>query len=262
MATVDGRLGRSWRGIHALLAVWVLGFAPHVAAVEIVVCAAASLSDAFREIGKAFEAAHPGVTIAFNFAASDVLATQIAKGAPADVFASADEEAMNRAERDRVMRSATRRNFVSNRLVLIVPAKAGPIESLRDLAEPAFKGIALGSPQTVPAGRYARRALEQANLWTRLSERFVFATNVRQALEYVARGETEAGFVYVTDAAVMPNKVRIAFEVPTPTAIRYPIAVTAASREPALAQSFVEFLSKPPMQQVLVRYGFGLPAQP
>jgi molybdate transport system substrate-binding protein len=262
MTGVNCGRGRRWRGLRALLALCVLACAPQVVAVEIVVCAAASLTDAFREIGKAFEAAHPGATVAFSFAASDVLATQIAKGAPADVFASADEEAMNRAERDRVLRSATRRNFVSNRLALIVPAKAAPIEKLRELEGPEFSSIAIGSPKTVPAGRYARQALEQANLWTRLSERFVFASNVRQALEYVARGETEAGFVYVTDAALMRDKVSIAFEVPTPTAIRYPIAVTAASREPALAQSFIEFLATPPMQQVLVRYGFGLPAQP
>jgi molybdate transport system substrate-binding protein len=247
---------------RSVLAAAALAFTAAAAAGEILVSAAASLTDAFREIGKAFEAADAGHAVVFNFAASDILLTQIAKGAPADVVASADEATMDRADRGRLLLAGTRRDFASNRLALIVPAKGTPLARLDDVASAAVTRIALGSPQTVPAGRYAKEALEQARLWPRVAGRLVFAANVRQALDYVARGEAEAGFVYVTDAAILRDRVRIVAEVATPTPIRYPVAVVAGSREPAQARRFVDFLATPAAQQVLARHGFGPPAPP
>ncbi len=221
--------------------------------------AAASLTNAFRDLGKTFEATHPGARVTFNFAASDVLVTQIAKGAPADVFASADQEAMNRGEAAGAMLPGTRRDFAANALVLVVPAAATPPAALADLVHERFRKVALGSPQTVPAGRYAKEALAAAKLSAPLESRLVFAQNVRQVLDYVARSEVEAGFVYATDAAIMPDKVKVAFDVPTPTPVRYPIAVVKDSKHPDLARAFVALAASDAGQAVLRRYGFRAP---
>ncbi|MEO8753251.1 MAG: molybdate ABC transporter substrate-binding protein [Casimicrobiaceae bacterium] len=238
----------------------LVAFATTVAsAQELVVSAAASLTDAFRVIGKDFEAAHPGVTVLFNFASSDVLVTQIAKGAPADVFASADQEAMNRGVIADAIVTATRRAFAANQLVLAVARSAQAPATLADLSAPRFRRIALGSLQTVPAGRYAKEALERAGLWTALEARFVFAQNVRQVLDYVAREEAEAGFVYATDAAIMADKVKVAFDVATATPVRYPIAVVKDSKRAPLAEAFVLYVVGGAAQQVLRRYGFRAP---
>jgi molybdate transport system substrate-binding protein len=233
--------------------------APATAAQQIIVSAAASLTNAFRDIGSAFESANPGVTVAFNFAASDILATQIQKGARPDVFASADEEAMNRGLKAGVIVAATRRDFAANALVLVVAPGTKTPTMLTDLTDARFRRIALGSPQTVPAGRYAKAALEAAKLWTKLEPRFVFAQNVRQVLDYVARAEADAGFVYATDAATTPGKVRVAFDVATPTSVRYPIAVVKDSRNEKIAQAFVAYVASDAGQNILKRYGFRAP---
>jgi molybdate transport system substrate-binding protein len=226
---------------------------------ELVVSAAASLTNAFREIGKAFEADNPGTAVTFNFAASDILLAQIAKGAPADVFAAADEEAMNRADRDQLLRPGTRRDFAVNQLVLIVPAAAAPVSGLPALASERFRRIAMGSPQTVPAGRYAKEALEGAKLWTALSPKLVYTQNVRQALDYVAREEADAGFVYATDAAIMPDTVKVAFSALTAKPVRYPIAAVNGTKHPLPATAFVAYVAGAPGQRVLARYGFRAP---
>jgi molybdate transport system substrate-binding protein len=131
--------------------------------------------------------------------------------------------------------------------------------SLADLAAPSFARIALGQPAAVPAGRYARGALEAAGLWAAIEPKVIGAQTVRQALDYVARGEVDAGFVYATDAALMPGKVRVALTVPTAQPIAYPAAVVAASPNAALAQRFVEHLTGAAAQAVLARFGFGKP---
>lgn len=237
-----------------------LAIATHAAmAQELLVSAAASLTHAFRDVGKAFEAQHPGVTVAFNFASSDVLVTQIARGAPADAFAAADQEAMNRGEAARAILAATRRDFAANALVLVVPARGTPPAALAGLVDDRFRKIALGSPQTVPAGRYAKEALDAAGLWAPLEPRLVFAQNVRQALDYVARREAEAGFVYATDAALMPDKVKVALDVPTATPVRYPIAVVKGTKHAELAKAFVTFVASDAGQQILRKHGFRAP---
>ena len=153
----------------------------------------------------------------------------------------------------------TRRDFAANVLVVIVPRPSAAVESLAMLAQPRFKRIAVGSPQTVPAGRYAKEALERVNLWGTLEPRLVFTQNVRQALDYVAREEADAGFVYATDASILSEKVKVAFEVTTVTPVRYPIAVVKDSRQPALAAAFVAFVASASGQQTLARHGFRTP---
>ena len=155
----------------------------------------------------------------------DALLAQIAKGAPVDVFASADQEAMDRADRQQLLAAGSRRNFVGNALVLIVPSDSTlGLKAAADLGRPAVKRVAIGNPASVPVGRYTKGALEAAKLWATVEPKAVLAQSVRQALDYVARGEVEAGLVYATDAALMKDKVRVVASVPTTTAITYPIA--------------------------------------
>lgn len=251
--------------IFPRLNVWLiavcLGCLSFVAsAADLTVSAAASLTNAFKEIGQAYEAQHPGVRINLNFGASGALLQQMAKGAPVDVFASADEETMDKAQQQSLVAVGTRQDFARNSLALIVPADGKlALKSLSDLGQAAVQRVAVGNPASVPVGRYTKHALEAANLWSMVEGKMVGASTVRQALDYVARGEVEAGFVYSTDAAVMKDKVRIAFEVPLDMAIRYLVAVTGASANAEEAARFVAYVLSPAGQQVLGRFGFKKP---
>ncbi|MFT7772959.1 molybdate ABC transporter substrate-binding protein [Roseateles sp.] len=227
---------------------------------QLTVSAAASLTDAFKEIAPRFEAAKPGATLRFNFAASGVLLQQIAQGAPVDVFVSADQETMNRGADQKLVAADTRRDFAANSLVLITPAQGTPaVAALADLGRAEVKRIAVGKVASVPVGRYTQQALESAQLWAALSPKFVFADNVRQVLDYVSRGEVEAGFVYRTDAQLLKDKVRIAMTVGGHAPVTYPAAVVADSKQAALARDFVAFLGSAEAQAILAKYGFGKP---
>jgi len=243
-----------------LLTLALLPLAPAFAAEELTVSAAASLSNAFGDIAKAFEAKHPGDKVILNFAASDALLKQIEQGAPADVFASADEITMDRAASAERIDVSTRTDFAGNSLVLIVPN--GPTQAPQNLSAlqaESFKHIAIGNPASVPAGRYAQAALTEQSLWQPLQVKLVLAQNVRQALDYVARSEADAGFVYATDAATQSEKVHVVLTVPTTTAISYPVAMVSASSHAALAREFIATLKSAEAQAILKRYGFGLP---
>ena len=226
---------------------------------ELVISAAASLTNALRDLAPLFEAANPGTRLQFNFGASNALLQQIAKGAPVDVFVSADQETMDLAQTQGLVRAAQRRNVVSNRLVVVVPSGSTRTpRALSDLAQPGVQRIAIGLP-AVPVGRYTRGVLETAGLWAAIEPKVIGAQNVRQALDYVARAEVDAGFVYATDAALMPGKVKVALTVANTTPILYPAAPVAASPNAAEAQRFVAFLVSPAAQAGLAKFGFGRP---
>jgi len=226
-------------------------------AADLVVSAAASLTNAFQEVAHDFEVQHPETKVVLNFAASDVLLQQIIKGAPADVFASADQEAMNKAETEKAVQANSRKNFASNQIVLIVPADSQlVIRQLKDLTLPVVKRIAYGDPASVPVGRYTKAALEHENLWDAVAAKGIPAQNVRQSLDYVARGEVDAGFVFSTDAAIMPGKVKIAIRVPSTTPVTYPIAITTETKQAAVAAQFVSYVLSAKGQATLARYGF------
>ncbi|MFT4190026.1 MAG: molybdate ABC transporter substrate-binding protein [Comamonas sp.] len=235
---------------------------------QITVSAAASLTNAFKDIAPLFEASRPGVTVRLNFAASGTLLQQMSQGAPVDVFASADQATMDRAAAQKLIDPATRRDFVTNSLVLIEPAQDGAgIQALADLQKPGVQKIAVGKTATVPAGRYTQEALESAGLWTALAPKYVQADSVRQVLDYVSRGEVEAGFVYKTDALTAGDKVRIVLTTSGHTPVSYPIAATANTANTAntdsaqrqLAQAFIDFLGGSQARPVLARYGFSQP---
>jgi molybdate transport system substrate-binding protein len=229
---------------------------------ELVVSAAASLTNAFRAVATAFEKTHPNTNVVLNFGASDALLQQILNGAPADVFASADEIAMDKAVEAKAVAPATRHDFATNSLVMIVPSDSKlKVPSVRDaIGLPQVKRIALGDPASVPVGRYTKAALEHEGTWNAVNAKAVLANNVRQALDYVARGEVEAGFVYSTDAALMPEKVKIAAVVPTEKPVAYPLALVKRSTHAADAEAFARFVLSPAGQAILTRYGFKPPA--
>ena len=144
--------------------------------------------------------------------------------------------------------------------MLITPADSTlGLKAPADLARPEVQKIAVGNPASVPVGRYTRGALEALKLWPVVEPKAVMAQSVRQALDYVARGEVEAGFVYATDAAIMRDKVKVAATVPTETPVTYPAAAVAGSAQPEVARKFLDFLATPSAQAVLARYGFGKP---
>jgi molybdate transport system substrate-binding protein len=227
---------------------------------EVTISAASSLTNALRELAPVFEATRRGARVRLNVAASGALLAQIARGAPVDVFISADQQTMDQAQAQGLVRPAQRRDVVSNTLVVVVPAASSRLpKTLADLAQPGYPRIAIGLPASVPVGRYARGVLEAANLWAAIEPRMIGAQNVRQALDYVARGEVDAGFVYATDAAAMPDRVKVAFTVPTARPIRYPAATLVAAPNAAEGQAFVDFLLTPAAQAVFARHGFGQP---
>jgi molybdate transport system substrate-binding protein len=229
-------------------------------AADLVISAAASLTNALRDVAPLFEAANPGTRLQFNFGASGALLQQMAKGAPVDVFASADQETMDQAQAQGLVQAAQRRNFASNALVVVVPiASANTPRAVADLTQSAFPRIAIGLPASVPVGRYTKGVLEAAGMWAAIEPKMIGAQNVRQALDYVARAEVDAAFVYATDAALMTDKIKVAFVVRTKTPIVYPVAPLAASPNAVLAQRLVEFLGAPQAQGVLAKFGFGKP---
>jgi molybdate transport system substrate-binding protein len=229
---------------------------------EVTLSAAVSMKDAVQELGREFMPAQPGVTLRYNFGASGALQKQIEAGAPVDLFIAAAQRQMDALERQGLIVSATRRVFASNVLCVITPA-----DSRIDLAKPAdlldarISKIVVGNPRIVPAGQYAEESLRALGLWDRLRPRLVFAENVRQALDYVARGEVDAGLVYTTDAVSRGRQVKQAFRPGADTygPVLYPVAVVTAAAQPALAQAFLDLLVRREGQAVLARHGF-LPA--
>lgn len=229
-------------------------------ATDITVSAAASLTNAFKDIAQAYEKEHTGDKVQLNFAASDALVAQIAKGAPVDVFASADQEAMDKADGLKLLQAGTRQNFVSNSVVLIVPANSAlGLKQLADVQQAAVKRITLGNPASVPIGRYAKQALEQARLWAAVEPKAIYGSSVRQSLDYVARGEVDAGFVYATDAAIQKDKVQVVVTVPTETPVLYPIAAIGSGPQREAGRQFIAYVMTPASQAILAKYGFGRP---
>jgi molybdate transport system substrate-binding protein len=223
---------------------------------SITVSAAASLKEAFNDLKAQFEKTHPEHQVSLNFAASGSLLQQISHGAPVDVFASADLTTMQQAKAKNLLLGESQ-YFAKNTLVAIVPSSTTlTANTLQDLVNPTMKRIAIGNPSSVPAGRYAIDALKKSHVDTTISDKVVFTQNVRQALEYVANANVDLGFVYKTDASIMADRVKVAFEVPLDAPVHYPIAIIKDSKAPTVAQQFIEFVLSPEGQAVLAKYGF------
>jgi molybdate transport system substrate-binding protein len=226
------------------------------------VYAAASLTDAFTEMGTSFEASHPGVTVAFNFGGSQNLRTQIEQGAAADVFASANAKEMDTLVAQKLIAPEAPKIFLTNQLVVILP-KDNPagVTSLEDLAKPGLKLVL--AAEEVPAGRYTRQVLDQLN--ARLGADYknkVLANvvsnenNIRQAVTKVQLGEADASIVYVSDAVAAPELQRIAIPADVNVIAQYPIAVLKGSANSELANEFITYVLSAAGQATLQKWGF------
>jgi molybdate transport system substrate-binding protein len=223
---------------------------------SITVFAAASTREVMEHLAADFEK-ETGVAVTLNFGPSSGLARQIEHGANADLFLSADESWADYLANKKLV--AERRDLLTNKLVIIVPAENSPtIKTLADLTQPEIHRIALAGP-AVPAGTYARKALETSGLWEQLKNRVVEGSDVRAALAYVTRGEAEAGLVYATDAAGN-SKVRVALEVDPKLhdPIRYPLVLLKQDSPHASARRFYDYLTTPHAAQAFTDAGFGM----
>ena len=221
------------------------------------VSAAASLQDVMRDVA----AHYRRDTLLFNFAGSDLLARQIMIGAPADVFISADEARMDAVEKAGLVEPRTRRDLVSNSLVIAVPSDSAlKIRSPRDLTAAAVKRIAVGQPDSVPAGIYAKQYLKNAGVWDQVLPKIVPVGNVRAALAAVASGDVDAAIIYKTDALTVTS-VRVAYEVPRKEGpkILYPAAVISNSNDKAAAKRLLDYLTSDAGRAIFKRHGFVLP---
>jgi molybdate transport system substrate-binding protein len=224
---------------------------------DVTVFAAASLADSLKEIAAAYEK-RSGDRIVFNFAASSLLARQIQKGAPADIFFSADEVRMDGLEKEGLIDANTRRSRLGNTLVVVVPSDGGPpLSNPRELAEARVKRIAIADPEVVPAGVYARLWLEKIQLWPVIQPKVVPTENVRAALAAVESGNVEAGIVYKTDAAIS-RRVKVVYEVPAKDGpdISYPVAIVKESKQPAAAKRLLVYLESVEAGNIFRNYGF------
>ncbi len=223
----------------------------HPRSVNLIVSAASSLEVVMGEVAEKYSAAH----IDLNLGSSGALAQQIARGAPSDIFFSASSKNMDDLADQGLILGDTRRDVLRNDIVLI--AAGVPVGSFDALAEPDVKVVAIGDPDSVPAGEYGRQTLISLHLWDRVQPKLVLAKDVRQVLTYVATGNADAGMVYATDARTAPQ-VRVVAVAPPQThgPILYSVAVLKSSREAAAARAFAAFLSGPEAKTVFEARGF------
>jgi len=225
-------------------------------AAEVNVYAAASLTDVLKEIAANYEK-QSSDKIVFNFGASSLLARQIVEHAPANIFLSADEAKMDDLQKAGMIDTETRRDLLSNSLVIVVPSDSKlAIDSPEQLVDKTQK-IAIADPRAVPAGIYTKEYLSKIGLWEKLGPKMVPTENVRAALAAVESGNVDAGFVYKTDANIS-KKVKIAFSVPIekgPT-IRYPVAIVKGEKNNAAVEGFLHYLESEKARKLFEHYGF------
>lgn len=227
----------------------------------ITVSAAASLTEALNDIEQKYESENPNIDLKMNYAASGNLRQQIEGGAPIDVFASAAQDQMDMLASKGFVYNDTRKDFVGNDLVMIVPkGNILNLNSTKDLVKPEVKRISLGDPATTPAGRYAQETLMQEGTWDGMSNKIVKAESVKQALVYVERNEVDAGFVFKTDAtSAQPDTVQIITTVPTITPVTYPIAVVKTTTHEEESKKYISYVTGDEGRAIMEKYGFSTP---
>ncbi|HWI62040.1 MAG TPA: molybdate ABC transporter substrate-binding protein [Symbiobacteriaceae bacterium] len=233
------------------------GCAPKPESAEIIVSAAASMTDALKEVQPGFEAANPTVKLKFNFGSSGALQQQIEQGAPADLFISAAAGPMDALVKKGLVESPV---TVATNKVVLIRSKSGEavVKAWADLRSDAVKRVALANPQHVPAGQYGKAVLETLGIWAAIEKRLILGEDVRQVLNYVESGEVQAGIVYSTDAA-SSQKVTVVAVAPAGShaPVVYPMAVLKGSKQQAAAKAFADYLRSEQGKQVLTKYGFG-----
>lgn len=224
----------------------------------ITISAAASLHDVLSDIRTEFNKEHPNIEITFNFGGSGTLQQQIINGAPIDLFLLADEEKADKLAQKGLVKKESAKNLLGNKLVLITPKglESAP-KNLDDLLHNDIKKVAIGTPEIVPAGKYAQQSLEHYGLWSKLENKLIQTKDVRQVLTYVENGNVEAGFVYVTDAT-QSNKINISVEVPptSHTPITYSIGILNSSKQMKETSTFYDFLISDIAKELFEKHRF------
>ncbi|MFU1797540.1 molybdate ABC transporter substrate-binding protein [Paenibacillus azoreducens] len=229
--------------------------------VGLTISAAASMTDALNEIKQTYETEHPNIELSFNFGGSGALQKQIEQGAPADLFLSAAVKNMKPLVEQKLIEEGKEKTLLKNELVAIVPADTqASIAAMDDLNKAEVKKVAIGIPESVPAGNYAKEALTNSKLWEPLQPKMVQAKDVRQVLQYVETGNADAGFVYKTDA-LTSSKAKIAFTVDPASysPVEYPIGIVKATKHAQEAEDFYNYLQSKASLDVFIKYGFSVP---
>ncbi len=228
------------------------------APVELNVSAASSLTDALKAINKVYTEENDYVTIVANFASSGTLQKQIEQGAPADVFISAGTKQIQALQDGGLIISETRQNLLTNKVVLIIPKNSTlQITDFNGLVSDSVQKIAIGDPDSVPAGDYGKQALQQLGIWDQVQSKLILCTDVRQVLTYVDGGNVDAGIVYATDAAISTS-VKVVADAPAEinSKIIYPLAVIKASKNTQAAKDYIAFLLGDEAKAIFEQYGF------
>jgi molybdate transport system substrate-binding protein len=226
--------------------------------VGLTISAAASLKDAMDVIQKTYQEEHPEITLQFNFGGSGSLQQQISQGAPVDLFFSAAEDKFDLLVEEGNIAKKDRVDLLGNELVLVVPKKEQPsITGFQDLAKEDVDKISIGTPESVPAGKYGKESLEKMDLWKDVESKVVYAKDVRQVLSYVETGNVAAGIVYKTDALVSDKVNIVATADPaTHTPIIYPVGIIKDSKNFEAAKEFYSYLQSDDALKVFEKYGF------
>lgn len=224
---------------------------------EILVSAAASLNDSLTEIRALYNQQNPQVKVTLNFGGSGTLQQQIEQGAPADVFISAGKAQFEALIEKKLLIEESSINLVGNELVLITQKDNNDLQSVQDLSKPSVKQIGIGTPESVPAGKYAQESLTALKLWDSLNPKFIQAKDVTQVLNYVETGNVEAGIVYQSDAQTS-TQVKVVEVLPSSShePILYPAGIVTATKNQEAAQEFLTFLQSSEAQDIFVKYGF------
>ncbi len=226
--------------------------------VEIMVSAAASLTDALTDMKTSFEQQHENIIVTFNFGSSGKLVQQIEQGAPSDLFLSASSKDMNTLDEGALLVEETRINFATNELVLITNKdESFTVDSFEDIDPSTIAHFAIGEPESVPVGRYTKEVLENIGSWESLQDKMVLGSDVRQVLTHVAMGNADLGVVYSSDAKIS-DKVKV---LATASAewhgpIVYPGAVVSETKHPEEAKAFLAYLTGDEGKEILKKYGF------
>lgn len=225
--------------------------------ITLTISAAISLKAPLQAIGDSYERSHPDQRVVCNFGASGTLQRQIEQGAPVDIFISAGEAQMDALEKGDLLVPGSRRDLLANQLVLIVPARQEGVKDFADLTKKTVKSIAVGDPQVVPAGAYAKETLQHLNLLPKILNKLVYAQDVRQVLAYVETGNADAGLVYVTDARIS-KAVRVVATAPDDShlPILYPIALLKGSKSPQAARALLDVIESAASSTEFEKYGF------
>ncbi len=226
--------------------------------VELLVSAAASLSDVAKDLTELYKKEKPNVDIKFSFGSSGALETQIEEGAPADIFISAALKQMNSLQEKGLLLQGSKKDLLVNKVVLISPKDTKiKLSKFQDAASDSVSRIALGEPQSVPAGQYAQEVFTTLGIWDKVKGKGVFGSDVRQVLTWVENGDVDCGVVYQTDA-IASEKINVVCEAPKDShkPVIYPVAVIKNSKNQEEASRFIDFLTTAQAADVFKKYGF------